>query len=202
MVERVRAAAKPGDNVSDATRQEAMRALTASYAAIQMANAQHRNTAKRFQQLGVKTGITMRIIRDKYKDPADVLADLHEEIRQRALSNMPTVQQDLQNLWAPIDVPPDAQREHDLWRIRDAGAFAAREGQARDSNPHKAGSEEYTTWDKGWREDQTRIAKAMGKGEKPASASPDKPVRGAKAPRKAAAASGRKKSANGAHAAA
>lgn len=190
-LERVRERPKPGDNISDATRQEALRALTASYAAVKLANATHQNECKKWQGVGIKTKISMKVIRDRYKDPAEILAELHEEVRLRALDHMPTVQTDLMDMWKPVEVAPDKRAEHERFRRHDAGAFAAREGHARQSNPHPAGSEAYADWDRGWLEDQTRIARAMGNGAKPippADGARAKPARKAAAGKKAAAA--------------
>lgn len=185
-LERVRDKPKPGDNVSDATRQDALRALSNTYAAVKLANANHQNEAKKWQGVGVKTKITMKVIRDRYKDPAEMLADIHEEVRQRALDHMPTIQQDLMDLWKPIELKPDERAEHDRFRRRDAGSFAAREDHPRDSNPYQAGTEEYADWDSGWLEDQTRIAKGMANGAKPIGGKVD--ASKAKPPRKTAAA--------------
>lgn len=174
MVERVRAAPKPGDNVTDETRVEALASLTATFNAQREASeearvlkAEHADNLKRWKARGIRLNPIKKVIKERFEDPADVLADLHEETRLRALTNMPNIQQDLVALWAPVEVPEDKKAELDRMRWRDDGAFAGREGQPRDRNPHQAGSDAYDCWDRGWLEDQTRIAKAMADGTEP-----------------------------------
>ena len=43
-------------------------------------------------------------------------------------------------------------------RAKDDGAFSAKDGVARDRNPHPAGSELHAAWDKAWRENQVKLA--------------------------------------------
>lgn len=186
MSERVRA---PGSNVSDQTRQEAMRSLSSSYAALKLAQSEHSNNAKKWKREGIKTRVTMKVLSERFKDPAEVLADLHEEIRLRALSDFPTIQADLAGLWAPPSVPDDAQAEHERWQWREAGGLAARRKFARDANPHAQGSEAHATWDKGWLDNPERIAAEMEAGGAPqVDASRSRPASRKQATRKQAAA--------------
>jgi hypothetical protein len=164
MSERVRA---PGANVSDQTRQEAMRSLSASYAALKQAQSEHSNNSKKWKKEGIKTRVTMKVLMERFKDPAEVLADIHEEIRLRALSDFPTIQDDLSALWAPPSVPTDAQEEHQRWQWSEAGALAGRRRFARDANPHEVGSEAHALWDRGWLNSPERIAAEMSAGGAP-----------------------------------
>jgi hypothetical protein len=176
MPERVREA--PGANISDQTRQEAMRSLASSYASLKEAQSAHSNNSKKWKREGIKTQITMKVLRERYKDPAEVLADLHEEIRLRAITDIPTIQQDLSELWAPPEVPQDAQDEHQRWQWREAGALAARRKFARDANPHTQGTEAFDCWHRGWLESPERIALEMEAGGAPqVDASPRRPTR-------------------------
>lgn len=175
MVARVRPAASAGDNVTDETRVEALGALTATFNAVREAaevlatlRAEHSSELKKWKNRGIRLSPMKRVIKERHVDPYEVLRDLHEETRLRALTNMPSIQQDLMGMWQPIDVPADKKAEVDRMRWRDDGAFSGREGSPREANPHEAGSEAFACWDKGWLEDQTRIAKAMGAGTAPA----------------------------------
>lgn len=205
MVERVRDA-KPGDNVTDELRIKAMGELT------QIANdigdlmeevkslkSDYSGRVKHYKSLGMRTEALKKIIRERFKDPVDILADLHEETRLRALRNMPTIQSDLAELLGkPLDVTDDQKAEIARQRWRDDGAFAGREGMARDSNMHPAGSEAYQQWDAGWLNSQERIAKALGAGEAPVDTGRSKPERkmaagnAAEAPAAAKKAAGKK----------
>ena len=165
MPERVRAV--PGSNVSDQTRQEAMRSLAQSYAVLKQAQSAHSNNAKKWKGEGVKTPQAMKVLRERWKDPQEVLAELHEEIRFRALSDIPTIQDDLAALWAPPEVSASAQSEHQRWQWREAGGLAARKKFARDANPHNQGEEAHAEWDRGWLDSPERIAAEMEAGGAP-----------------------------------
>jgi hypothetical protein len=181
MPDRVRTV--PGANVSDQTRQEAMRSLASSYASLKEAQSAHANNSKKWKREGIKTVITMKVLRERYKDPAEVLADLHEEIRLRAITDIPTIQQDLSDLWAPPAVPQDAQDEHQRWQWREAGGLAARRKFARDANPHSQGTEAFACWHQGWLDSPERIAAEMEAGGTPqVDASPRRPARRRTAP--------------------
>lgn len=209
VIDRVRPAPRPGDNVTDETRLSAIASLTASTKLVSDAaeelkavRADHSANLKHWKKLGIRLKPIKKVIADRFEDQAEVLADLHEETRLRALTNMPNIQTDLSAMWAPINVDADAKAEADRFRRRDAGAFAAREGQPRDANIYTAGSAEYADWDKGWLEDQDRIARAMKDGKAPiVDTSRGKPPRkkaAAPATPKAAASSARRRPRNGA----
>jgi hypothetical protein len=183
MAQRVRSSV-PGGNVSDDTRIEALAECTASAAQIsdladQLKSARgfHSSNIKKWKGRGVNTEALRRAIRDRLRDPDEVISELHEYTRLRALQNMPTIQQDLAALWNDLQIDDAKAEEIQRQRWHDDGAFAGRNGIARVDNPHEAGSEAYQCWDQGWLHDQERIAKAMGKGEKPVNT-----ARGRKAP--------------------
>lgn len=167
MAERVRETPAPGDNVTDATRRQALRALAATLAKVQTANGEHRAEIRLWKERGIDTTQALAALRGRHKDPDEVLQKLHEQIRMRSLLDMPTIQQDLAALWQQPSLPVDEQEQHERWLAREAGALAGREGQPRESNPHAPGSALHPDWDKGWLEDQTRIANAMGAGDAP-----------------------------------
>lgn len=173
MVDRVRPAV-PGGSVTDATLVAALGACAATYAAqeeaaeaAKTARSAHSNELKKWKKQGVPLEPLKKAIKDRFLDPAEVLAELHMYVRLRALQNMPSIQQDLAALWTDIDLPNETKAEIDRQRWRDDGSFSARQGQPRDSNPHQAGSEAHQQWDRGWLNDQDRIARAMGAGEQP-----------------------------------
>ena len=181
MPDRVREA--PGANITDETRQEAMRSLASTLAGLKEAQSAHATNAKKWQKEGIKTRITLKVLRERYMDPAEVLANLHEEIRLRAITDIPTIQRDLSELWTPPEVPQDKQDEHQRWQWREAGALAARKKFARDSNPNTAGSEAFALWDNGWLNSPERIALEMASGGAPqVDASPRRPTRRQAAP--------------------
>lgn len=208
MAQRVRAAAKPGDNVTDETRMEALGECSATYAEVQelsdqlkTARSEHSNALKKWKGRGVVIEALKRAIKDRLLDTAEVLQELHEYTRLRALQNWPTIQQELVDLWTEIDIPDAQQEEIKRQRWHDDGSFAARNGTPRDGNQHPAGSEAFQAWDRGWLNNQERIAKAMGAGEAPVDTSRKRPARkgaangsGDAAPKKEAA---RKKAAGG-----
>lgn len=174
MVGRVRSV---GDNVTDQTRLDALADCTESFAIVselseqlKKARGDHSSRIKRWKGRGVQTESLKKAIRDRFLDPEEVLRELHEYTRFRALQNMPNIQQDLMALWSDLDIDDDRAAEIQRQRWRDDGAFAGRQGQAREANPHTYGEEAYAVWDKGWLEDQERIAKAMGVGAAPAAA--------------------------------
>jgi hypothetical protein len=174
MVERVRPVAQ-GGNVTDELRMRALADLTARDRVIGDAaeelkslKAQRSAQIKHYKGLGMRTDPLRRVARERFKEPVDVLADLHEETRLRALSNMPTIQEDLVDLLGvPLDIDAEQRTQIQRDRWRDDGAFAAREKHTRESNPHEAGSEAHQQWDMGWLHNQERIAAAMGAGEPP-----------------------------------
>jgi hypothetical protein len=170
-----------GDNVTDQTRVEALSDCTASFAVVselsdqlKTARAEHSNRIKRWKGRGVQTESLKKAIKDRFLDPDEVLRELHEYTRFRALQNMPHIQRDLMELWSDLDIDEERVAEIQRQRWRDDGAFAGRQGQPRDSNPHTYGEEAFAVWDQGWHEDQERIARAMGLGEPPAEAAPKK----------------------------
>lgn len=172
MVERLRPAS--GDNVTDQTRIEALGECTATFAeqeeaadVAKTAKSNHSNMLKKWKQRGIRINSLKRAIKDRMLDPDEVLRDEHEYCRLRALQNMPSIQQDLMAMWAPMDVSDDQAAEIARQRWRDDGSFSARQGAPRENNPHAVGSEAHQTWDMGWSEDQERIAKAMGAGDAP-----------------------------------
>lgn len=163
-----------GSNVTDTTRAEALEACTATYRlleeaadAAKQARSEHAAELRRWKKLGVNTDALRLAIRDRFTAEDDTLAQVHEYVRFRALQNMPNIQQSLLDLWAPIDLPEDRKAAIERQRWHDDGAFSGRQGQPRDANPHPAGSEAHQAWDRGWLEDQERIAGAMGRGETP-----------------------------------
>lgn len=171
MVERVRPV---GGNVTDATIVEALGACAATYTAVQetaeaakQARALHSAELKKWKGRGLRAVPLRRAVKERFEDPADVIADQHAYVRYRALQNMPTIQQDLMAMWAPIDLPVETQDAIHRQRWTDDGAFCARQGQLRDANPHTPGSEAWQAWDAGWLHDQDRIARAMGAGAPP-----------------------------------
>jgi hypothetical protein len=173
MVERVRPASS-GDNVTDATIVEALRASAATYRAqeeaaevAKSARSAHSNEIKKWKKRGLHTEALKRAVKDRFVDPAEVLSELHNYTRMRALQNFPTIQTDLVAMWTEIDLPDETRDEIARQRFRDDGAFCARQGQLRDANPHQAGSEGHQQWDAGWLHDQERIARAMGAGDAP-----------------------------------
>lgn len=175
MAKRVRSAAAPDENVTDATLVEALGACAATFKAQQDAaedakafRSAHSNELKKWKGRGVNLEALKKAIKDRFLDPAAVLAELHAYTRLRALQNMPSIQTDLVAMWKEIDLPDETAAEIERQRWRDDGSFCARQGQPRDANPHTAGSEAHQQWDAGWRNDQERIARAMGAGEAPA----------------------------------
>ena len=195
MVKRVRPAAAPGDNVTDAVLVQALGACAATYSAqeeaaeaAKTARSAHSNELKRWKKMGIAFEPLKRAVKERFLDPREVLANVHAYVRMRALQNMPSIQQDLLALWTDIDLPDEtkAQIERDRWR--DEGSFSAREKAARDANPHQPGSEAYQCWDQGWLHDQNRIATAMGAGAAPVDISRAKPVRKQASRKKQAAA--------------
>lgn len=174
MVERVRGA--QGDNVTDELRIQALGDIKQHDSDImelseelKTLKSERSNRIKHYKGLGMRTEALKKVSKERFKDAADVLADLHEETRLRALSNMPTIQMDLAALLGnPLDITDDQKAEIARQRWRDDGAFAGREGAARDSNMHPAGSEAYQQWDTGWLNSQERIARAMKDGDAPA----------------------------------
>jgi hypothetical protein len=197
MAQRVRSNA-PGGNVNDETRIEALAECTASAAQIsdladQLKSARgfHSSNIKKWKQRGVNTEALRKAIRDRLRDPDEVLLETHEYVRLRSLQNMPTFQQDLSQLWGDLQIDDAKAEEIQRQRWHDDGAFAGRNGIARPDNPHGAGSEAYQCWDQGWLHDQERIAKAMGKGEAPVNTARGR--KAAAAPQKKAAAAAPKK---------
>lgn len=190
MVARVREAA-PGDNVTDQTRVEALIACGLTFKAqeeaaevAKSARSAHSNEIKKWKKRGINTEALKRAVKDRFMDPAEVIAEEHEYIRMRALQNMPSIQQDLMAMWQEIDLSDDRKAEIERQRWRDDGAFCARQGKPREDNPHHQGTEAHQQWDLGWLNDQERIAKAMGAGEQPAVTKPsrERPARRTKAP--------------------
>lgn len=166
ILDRVR---QPHANVTDQTLVQALRACGQTYTAQQdaaevakEARSAHSNELKRWKGLGVPLEPLKRAIKDRFLDPAEVLAETHMYVRLRALQNMPTIQQDLAALWTEVDLDEQTRGEVERQRWRDDGAFCAREGHARDSNPHAPGSEAHQQWDQGWLNNQERIARSMG----------------------------------------
>lgn len=197
MVERVRPAT-PGQNVTDGTRMEALGECTASYLIVQEASEAaksargvHSANLKKWKGRGVLPAALARAIKDRLLDPAEVLAELHEYTRMRALQNMPSIQQDLAAMWTEVDVDDEKAAEIQRQRWHDDGAFAGRQGVVQVDNPHVPGSEAWASWDDGWRNDQERIATAMGAGAPPiVNASRGRPARKQTAQRQAATAAG------------
>lgn len=195
MVERVRPAA-PGDNVTDELLVRALGACAATYSKQEEAaeeakafRSAHSNELKKWKKLGVPLEPLKRAIKERFLDPAEVIANEHMYIRMRAMQNMPSIQTDLAALWTDIDLPDATKAEIDRQRWRDDGSFSARNQATRDSNPHTAGTEAHQAWDEGWRHDQERIARAMGAGEPPVvDTSRTRPVRKQAARKKQAAA--------------
>lgn len=165
-----------GDNVTDATRIQALQECTESFILLQDAaeaakkmRAEHSNRLKKWKSNGLNLEALKRAVKDRLIDPEDILKELHEYTRLRAVQNMPNIQQDLAELWnmrGALDI--DAELEAQRTRWRDDGALAGRQGIPREENPHEAGSEAYECYDKGWLSSVERIAGAMGRGEPPA----------------------------------
>lgn len=191
MAERVRPAV-PGSNVTDETRLEAFASLTKTFEqqrkdaeVAKTSRGIHSANIKNWKEKGIRVEPMKKVIKERFEDPSDTLRDIHEEIRLRAITNMPTIQADLSAIWNPINIPTDKALEYSRQRWYDDGAFCGRNGQARESNPHTGGSDAYDCWDRGWLNDQERIARAMRDGEKPAAdASRKRPERNGVEPRK------------------
>lgn len=170
MIERVRPAGA-GDNVSDETRQQALAECTVSLTKVQglvdelkTARSEHSNNIKKWKGRGLRPEPLKKAVRDRLLDPADVLLDLHEYIRNRAVQNMPMIQQELQAMWSDVDLGDEQRAEIQRQRWRDDGSFSARGGMARETNPHEGGSEGHQSWDAGWLDSPERIAAEMGNG--------------------------------------
>lgn len=163
-----------GDNVSDEARLSALEGCTAAYRtveevaeALKAAKKEFSAELKKWKERGINIRSLQRAIKDRYTEENQTLDDLHQYIRFRSLQNMPTIQQSLLDLWAPIDLPEERKAEVERTRWREDGAFAGRQKQDRSINPHQPGSEAFQAWDAGWLEDPERIADAMARGEAP-----------------------------------
>lgn len=187
----------PGDNVTDELRMQAIAACTITKVRVEetaaeakTARAEHSNELKKWKGLGINIPALKDTLNDRFIDPQETIAKLHEYTRFRALQNMPTIQDELMKLWAPIEEDPKEAAQRQRWH--DDGAFTGREGGPRDANPHQAGSEAYQAWDDGWLHDQKRIANELGaNSNKPAvNNSRTRPERQKEAAPKKAAANG------------
>ena len=95
-----------GDNVNDGTRIEALQECTESFVLLQeaadaakTARAEHSNRLKKWKGRGLNLEALKRAVKDRLIDPDDIIKELHEYTRLRALQNMPHIQQSLIELW-------------------------------------------------------------------------------------------------------
>lgn len=150
-------------NFTDEQRQDAIRELVPLKNIMEAANGVYRSALKRWKGMGANTAALTKIISERRLDPAEVTAQLREEVRLRAISGRyPTIQTDLMSMFeaAPIDVSDKAQAEMNESRVEDDGYFAGYAGHKIETCPaeYVAGSPFNVAWRRGWSRGQGALA--------------------------------------------
>jgi ribosome modulation factor len=135
-----------------------------------------RNILKRAKADGQNTKSMLNAIKASKLDPAEVAADLREQLRLMALIHMPMTQAELFDWDAAVT--EKTQRADDMWDADDKGYRAGRHGAAIEECPYDPGTELHVTWLASWHKGQAAIARELGPDEKQASTARARPKRG------------------------
>ena len=164
------------NNVSDATLQKHIRAISGLKQTLESAQGDYRAALKSAKRDGVNTGQLIAAMGAKKRELEDVQSDLRQYVRYLGLLNMPVVQLDLFHAGGPngstAPAPQsdddedkgsetaepfarddedgeDARTEHAIWQAGEAGQKAGGLGLAMSANPHDAGMLR-DAWEQGW----------------------------------------------------
>ena len=160
-----------GDNSATAETKglllEHQRKLTETLRALEEAQSTHKHAAKAAKAAGLNADLILRAIKDRRKDPAELVAKHNTYLRYCRWMGMAIGQQGELfgegNLVGDDHLTEVEDEEHRLWECGEAGYSAGRSGQDRTSaNPHPAGSEPHVAWDHGYLKGQAAIAAEMG----------------------------------------
>lgn len=139
-----------------------------------------RNILKRAKADGQNTKSMLDAIKASKLDPAEVAANLRDQIRYMALIHVPMTQAELFN-WDTA-VTEKTQRADDMWDADDKGYRAGRHGAAIEECSYEPGTELHVAWLAAWHKGQAAIARELGPNEKQASTARARPKRARQAP--------------------
>lgn len=156
-------------NVSDATLQKHIRAVSGFKETLETANAEYRASLKAAKKEGVNTGELIKAMAAKKRELEDVGRDLKQYVRYLGLMNMPVRQLDL---FGADQADPsasdasdeddiDAETEQRIWEANGAGQTAGSDGKPMTANPHEAGMLR-EAWQQGWMKSQAALAPKNG----------------------------------------
>jgi ribosome modulation factor len=134
-----------------------------------------RNILKRAKADGQNTKSMLDAIKTTKLDPAEVAANLREQLRLMALIHVPMTQAEL-FAWDTA-VTEKTQRADDMWDADDKGYRAGRHGAAIEEAPYSPGTELHVSWLAAWHKGQAAIARELGPDEKQASTARARPKR-------------------------
>jgi predicted DNA-binding ribbon-helix-helix protein len=158
-------------NVSDATLQKHIRAISGLKTTLESAQGEYRAGLKAAKAEGVNTGMLIAALAAKRREPEDVNGDLRNYVRYLALLNMPVHQLDLfasANVKVH-DVPDDEESEagdedseHAQWQAHEEGVAAGARSDDQSTNPHEPGTILADHWSTGWMKGQESLIPKAG----------------------------------------
>lgn len=159
-------------NVSDATLQKHIRAISGFKTTLESAQGEYRAALKAAKSDGVNTGQLIAAFSAKKREAEDVTGDLRQYLRYLALLNMPMTQGDL--FAGAADAEPDdgdaegsedgeggEDTEHQQWEAQQAGFKAGAEGAFKTTNPYGPGFQ-HDAWHAGWMKGQETLVTKGG----------------------------------------
>lgn len=157
------------------------RAIERAKADLDSANGTYRSTIKAAKSAGVNTKPLLNALKAKKGDPAMADLELRDEIRYRAILNVPVswAQDGQGQMLFGDEVSADAEDARDEFDDIEDGKKAGLDGHSLTTNPHEAGTERYQNWAGGWKDGQTELLK---KGQKKQSATKPSKRRGSATP--------------------
>jgi hypothetical protein len=158
------------DDGSDVERKgtflEYMRLATASLNTLEEARTAHMQVGKRAKAAGLDFKDIMWAIKQRQRDPDEVMDEHNRRVRYAIWAGLPVgTQSEMfgEGSLAGDDHLTDVEREEQfLFDADQAGRKAGRAGHHRGDNPHEAATEPYVAWDRGYLAGQASIAAEMG----------------------------------------
>ena len=159
-------------NVSDATIQKHIRAITGLKTDLDSAQGDYRAALKAAKTAGINTGQLIAAMAAKKREVEDVKGDFRSYLRYLQLCEVP-IQLDMFGAAAAKtaddedegggeDEGSDEGSEQSQWSANEAGVKAGKAGETKETNPHTRGSLEHQAWITGWTQGQETLIEKGG----------------------------------------
>lgn len=154
---------------------EARREITASKAALEKSQGDHRNVCKRWKGHGINVKALIEVIQLRRQEPETAVAHFRDVFRYGRIEKAEfAMQLNLFNEVKDVEPTTKAREQHAEFEAEEAGFVAGRRGFGNETAVGKPGDKAYALWMKGWKRGQKEIAKGLDKNAKVATGKPRK----------------------------